>query len=311
MRPWFLLCPLLACVSKPGAQPTTGHAPVMNVGLHAELPPSGAPPAAAPGATPLQLAAPRCEAYDWNAHALRPLLAPGKLASSALPNHAGAEQGAFGSQCQDAPVGSGAPAPDRVELDGLTLRLLSSTPAGLSGRKWAGNQCTFEVSRSDGAGKSVELGPQRIPPFNTINAVLRSGGAAWISVGFNGYAKEFPQGGNRLIALDLCAGRVAWQSTDATSNGGLLLYDDYLLVPYGFTAERRSVFVLDAHSGRLVQQLPVIENICPSTSWAPNWKPGDRCDPPGQKVGAATHPRIEGGLFLVDTNTGSASFQFL
>jgi hypothetical protein len=68
--------------------------------------------------------------------------------------------------------------------------------------------------------------------------------------------------------------------------------------------------VLNAHSGAVVQKLPVVENICPSTSWAPHWRPGERCDAPGQRVGAATNPRFEGGLLLVDTNTGSSSFQF-
>jgi hypothetical protein len=68
------------------------------------------------------------------------------------------------------------------------------------------------------------------------------------------------------------------------------------------------VFVFDAHSGGRVQQLPVVENICPSKAWAPDWHPGERCDAPGQRVGAATNPRLEGGSFLVDTNTGSSSF---
>ena len=311
MRTWLLFCPLVACVSTPSARPSAPPASTSNVGLHAGAPPSGAPPSAAPGATPLQLAVPRCEPFDWTARTLRPLLAPGKLASGALPDRAGNVQAAFEAQCQDSPVGSNRPSPTNVEFDGLTLRLVSSTPAGLSGRNWAGNQCAFEVSRSDGAGKSVALGPQQVPPFNCISAVVRSGSAAWISVGFNGYSKEFPKGGNRIIALDLCAGRVVWQSPDATSNGGLLLYDDYLLSPYGFTSEKRSLFVLDARSGKAIQQLPVVENICPSKSWAPNWKPGERCDAPGQKVGAATNPRLEGGLFLLDTNTGSASYQFL
>jgi hypothetical protein len=94
------------------------------------------------------------------------------------------------------------------------------------------------------------------------------------------------------------------------SNGGLLLLDDYLVSPYGFTSERRFVYVLDSHSGDVVQKLPVIENVCPSKSWAPHWHPGERCDAPGQAVGAATAPRVEGGAFLVDTNTGSSAFGF-
>ena len=149
-------------------------------------------------------------------------------------------------------------------------------------------------------------------PTNTslISALVRAGSAAWLSLSFNGYTREFPRGGNRIIAVDLCDGRVVWQSKDAMSNGGLLLLGDYLVSPFGFTSERRYVYVLDARSGSVVQKLPVVENICPSKSWAPNWHPGERCDAPGQAVGAATNPRVEGGVFLIDTNTGSASFQF-
>jgi hypothetical protein len=55
---------------------------------------------------------------------------------------------------------------------------------------------------------------------------------------------------------------------------------------------------------------PVIENQCPSKSWAPHWQPGERCDAPAQTVGAASDPRSEGGLLWVDTNTGSSAFQF-
>jgi hypothetical protein len=154
----------------------------------------------------------------------------------------------------------------------------------------------------------VVLGEHQVPEFNTIRAVVRSGSAAWLSIGFNGYAREFPKGGNRVVAVDLCQGRVVWQSNDGISNGGLLLLDEYLVAPYGFTGERRFVSVLDAYSGSVIQRLPVIENVCPSKRWAPNWKPGERCDRPGQVVGAATEPRIEDGAFLVDTNTGSCRF---
>ena len=214
------------------------------------------------------------------------------------------------SECTDAPGGPRSESPPAVVLDGVEIRLVNATPAGSTKRRWTGNQCTFDVRLADGAGSTVRLGPGDIPPFTTVTALVRFGSAAWLSVGFNGYASEFPKGGNRIIALDLCAGRVAWKSKDAVSNGGLVLLGDYLVSPYGFTSERRHVFVLDAHSGAVVQRLGVLENVCPSKSWAPNWRPGDRCDAPGQVVGAATNPRVEGGVFLVDTNTGSAAFQF-
>ena len=195
-------------------------------------------------------------------------------------------------------------------LAGVEIHLAGATPAGSTGRRWTGNQCAFDVRLADGSGPTVRLGPGDIPPFTTVSALVRSGSAVWMSVGFNGYAAEFPKGGNRIIALDLCLGRVAWKSKDAMSNGGLLLLGDHLISPYGFTSERRYVFVLDSHSGAIIQKLPVIENVCPSKSWAPHWHPGERCDAPGQVVGAATDPRVEAGVFLVDTNTGSSSFQF-
>src|SRR5512145_2837710 len=80
----------------------------------------------------------------------------------------------------------------------------------------------------------------------------------------------------------ICDGRVVWQSKDSTSNGGLLLINDYLVSAYGFTCERRYVSVMEAYSGSVVQRSPVVENVCPSKSWAPNWHPGERCDAPGQ-----------------------------
>jgi hypothetical protein len=197
-----------------------------------------------------------------------------------------------------------------VVLDGVELRVVGVTPAGSSGRGWAGNQCTVDVRLADGSGATARLGATEMPPFTSVTSVVRAGSAVWLSVTFNGYTREFPKGGNRIVALDLCEGRVVWQSKDGVSNGGLLLLDDYLISPYGFTSEPRFVYVLDARSGHVVQKLPVVENVCPSKSWAPNWHRGDRCDAPGQRVGAATNPRVEGGLFLVDTNTGSATFRF-
>ena len=192
-------------------------------------------------------------------------------------------------------------------IDGVELRLAGVAPAGVSGRHWFGNQCRLELRLENGAGRPVTLGPSELPPFYAVTSLVRSDSAVWLAVGFNGYAREFPKGGNRVIAVDLCEGKVVWSSPDARSNSSLLLLGDYLVTAYGFTTERRFVFVLDARSGAVVQKLPVIENVCPSKAWAPNYT-GGRCDAPGQRVGAATRPRIEDMLFVVDTNTGSATF---
>ncbi|MES1173650.1 MAG: hypothetical protein ABUL62_04915 [Myxococcales bacterium] len=249
-----------------------------------------------------------CSAGDWAPRSLAPLLKAGKGPSSARPDRVGSAVVLFGAECTDSPVPRATTAVSPAVIDGVEVKVTSTTPVGASGRGWGGNQCSFELRLADGSGSAVQLGAGDVPAFNTVTALVRSGSAVWLSIGFNGYAREFPNGGNRIIALDLCEGRVVWHSKNATSNGGLLLVDDYLVSPYGFTSEPRSVFVFDAHSGQQVQQLPVLENICPSKSWAPHWHPGERCDAPGQLVGAATNPRFEGGAFLVDTNTGSAVF---
>ena len=251
-----------------------------------------------------------CLPADWTVQQLPPLLEPGKVATPSRPDQLGVAQSAFASECTDAPGGPTRQSPPAVVLAGVEIRLASSEPAGSSQRGWTGDQCAFEVKSVDGSGAATRLGNQEIPPFTTVSAVVRSGSAAFIGVSFNGYSAEFPKGGNRVIAVDLCEGRVVWRSKDSMSNGGLLLLDGYLISPYGFTNERRYVFVLDSRSGQVIQKLPVIENICPSKSWAPNWSPGQRCDAPGQAVGAATGPRVEGGVFLIDTNTGSSAFQF-
>lgn len=260
--------------------------------------------------TTIAVASPTCSAADWSSRHLVPLLEPGKTPTSAQRERTGAMAHAFDSECTDSPSAPTWDSPNSVVIDGVELELSNAAPAGTSRRGWRGNQCAFDVRAADGSGRAARLGPKEVPPFTTVTAVVRAGSAAWISLGFNGYASEFPRGGNRVVAVDLCDGRVVWETKDATSNGGLLLLGDYLVSPYGFTNEPRHVFVLDAHSGDVVQRLPVVENICPSTRWAPNWHEGERCDAPGQTVGAATNPRVEGGLFLVDTNTGSSSFTF-
>lgn len=256
---------------------------------------------------PTQAVAPSCTPADWSPRALPPLLEPGKTPDPSRVDQAGSEVRAF-SQCGDGPNGPGAGAGGAV-IDGVGVRVAGVTAAGKSGRKWSGNQCTFELRLADGAGQRVVLGPDVVPPFNTLTSLVRSGSAVWVGVSFNGYTREFPKGGNLVIAVDLCDGKIVWTSPSSISNTDLLLLGDYLVTAFGFTSEKRFVHVLDARSGKVVQKLKVVENVCPSESWAPNWDDGP-CDRPGQDVGAANAPRVRGGLLFVDTNTGSSTFQF-
>jgi hypothetical protein len=303
-----------ACASsgpRTPAPPQPSPAALQVVSPPGELAASTAPRApesspAAPPPAPLELAARSCTPADWSARKLEQLLTPGSRGNPAYSDRAPVETPAFEAECTDSPNGpSGTGAP--VIIDGVALDLAGSGPAGVSGRHWRGNQCRFRLRLADGTGRPVTLGPTEVPPFTAVTSLVRSGSAVWLAVGFNGYAREFPKGGNRVIALDLCAGKVVWVSPDARSNSSLLLLGDYLVTAYGFTSEQRFVYVFDARSGTVLQKLPVVENVCPSKSWAPNYT-GGRCDMPGQRVGAATRPRIEDMLLVVDTNTGSSTF---
>ncbi|HKY38545.1 MAG TPA: hypothetical protein VJN18_21525 [Polyangiaceae bacterium] len=309
----LLVAVSIACGQTPAVapeSPATNPAPA-TVTTPAPLvpPPTEAPRSKPDEPTAVIAVAPQCSPVDWSARALPPLLKPGKTAKSSEPDRPTSPRLNLAPQCGDAPGGPVQRTPTAVVHDGVVVELIDEDDAGMSGRGWPGNQCDFLVRLADGSGAPVELTDEHTPPFTNITSLVRSGSAVWLSVTFNGYTKEFPKGGNRILALDLCKGSVIWQSKDAMSNGGLLLVGDYLIAPFGFTSERRFVYVLDARSGKVVQRLPVVENICPSKTWAPNWKPGERCDAPGQIVGAANQPRIEAGFFLVDTNTGSASFE--
>jgi hypothetical protein len=149
----------------------------------------------------------------------------------------------------------------RTLTNGITLKLLDAVPAGKTGRGWEGNQCSYELRSADGSGKPLVLGADTIPPFTSIYSVVRRGSAAFIGVQFNGYAHEFPRGGCRVLAVDLCEGRVIWKSSDYTSNGDIVLIgNDYLLTGYGFTSEKRIIQVHDAHSGKVLQTLKIPGN---------------------------------------------------
>lgn len=261
---------------------------------------------------PLQVVSetPVCSRADWSPQKLPPMLTRDKGTKTALVGHSGSIRELFAEICTDSPGSIATSSLPSTVVDGVRVRVLRTFPAGKSGRGWQGSHCEFELSLADGGGVPVVLGRNEVPPFNTVRALVRSDSAVWLNLGFNGYAREFPKGGNRIVALDLCEGRVVWLSKDSASNGGLLLLGEYLITAYGFTSERRHVFVLDPHSGSVIQKLPVIENLCPSKAWAPNWRPGQRCDAPGQAVGAAERPRIEEGALMVDTNTGSSAFRF-
>jgi hypothetical protein len=99
-------------------------------------------------------------------------------------------------------MGPSAVSPTQFLVDGVAIHIAGMVDAGTSRRGWRGAQCTFEMKLADGSGPVVSLGAHEIPPFTTVSALVRSGSAAWLSVTFNGYTREFPRGGNRIVAGD-------------------------------------------------------------------------------------------------------------
>jgi hypothetical protein len=224
--------------------------------------PTGGVVTAASPSRVLEVRPPECQPWDWTPRTLAPLLRAGKKPNASHADRPSTRiERPFDTSCSDHPEGTAPGLAVPLTVEGVELRVKSSTAAGTSGRRWAGNQCTFELASADRSGRSVELGPDVVPPFNAISALTRSGSAVWLEVSFNGYTKEFPKGGNRVVAVDLCDGRVVWRSKDSVSNGGILLVGDYLVTAFGFTSERRYLHVLDARSGASVQKLPIVETI--------------------------------------------------
>jgi hypothetical protein len=138
----------------------------------------------------------------------------------------------------------------------VEVQVLDVRDAGKSGRGWPGSQCTYGVRSADGSGSPVTLGPAQVPPFNELTAIERAGSRAYVAVQFNGYAREAPGGSNRLVAVDLCDGQVKWTSQNLVANTAIMLIGDYLVSPYGFTAEPDFVYVHNAYTGERLQKLP-------------------------------------------------------
>jgi len=121
---------------------------------------------------PARAATPHCSPADWSARTLAPLLRPGKTANTSRRDQAGAAGLVAAPECTDAPAGATSGSAAAVVMDGVEIQLASVSPAGSSGRGWTGNQCGFHLRLADGTGSEVHLGPEQVPPFNTISARL-------------------------------------------------------------------------------------------------------------------------------------------
>jgi hypothetical protein len=162
--------------------------------------------------------------------------------------------------CGDSPDENGRAQAGLSHLDvptGLVVEVTRVEPAGRSGRRWLGVRCALRVSDARARELYVELDAE-VPAFNVPSALLREGPSmAFLSLTFNGYPRETRGRGNKVVALDLCAHKVAWQSKDMVANADLLLDGEYLMTGYGFTAEKDFLYLLDRATGQVVQQVAV------------------------------------------------------
>ena len=243
----------------------------------------GSGPVPAPSAT-------SCTTADWSPATLPPLLRVGFRPNPAYQDRIVGEGFnrdlyMLGSSCTDDPNWA-APGPalaqNVVAKDGASLRVLGVLPAGNSGRGLPGGQCSYGIELSPGVGKRIVLSAE-VAPFNEIGHFVRAGNAGFVSLNFNGYAREAPKGGNYVVALDFCDGTVKWRSANQTSNGPLVLLGNYLITGYGFTNESRTLYVLNVHTGAIVQRLTI----------------------PGNPDAI----ELKGGLLLVETNHGGVTFE--
>lgn len=159
--------------------------------------------------------------------------------------------------CSDSPTGDSAELKSKATDDTtrLTIEVVGIKPLGRSSRGWPGVHCTYRVADTADPLLFAELTDATIPPLNELNGLIRVNNVVYATVQYNGYAKEIGGKGNLIVAFDLCSQKPLWKSDYLTSNAGMLLYGDYLVTGYGFTSEKRFLYVLNRWSGHLVQKI--------------------------------------------------------
>ena len=159
--------------------------------------------------------------------------------------------------CQDTPGGPEKGWVGRT-LDagaGLSLEVTTVEDAGTSKRGWPGAKCGFKVVDTADKTKYAVLPADSVPPFTSPTALLRDGDMVYLNLNVNGYAKEFPQGGNFVVALHMVNHDEMWRTGKFTSNAAMMLYGDVLITGYGFTKEKAALNVIDTATGTVIQKV--------------------------------------------------------
>lgn len=80
------------------------------------------------------------------------------------------------------------------------------------------------------------------------------GSVLYFDMNYNGYADIAKNKTGYLAALDLTNGEILWTSKNLTSSYcGFVVYGEYIVSGYGFTAEPDFLYVLNRHNGKVLQ----------------------------------------------------------
>ena len=95
-------------------------------------------------------------------------------------------------------------------------------------------------------------------PRHALRWAQARDGVLYVSISYQGYAKEVKGQTAFLFALDLGTGDVLFRSSALTANAqNFVLVDGAIVAGYGFTAEPDFVYTLDAATGKTLQKLSV------------------------------------------------------
>jgi len=94
------------------------------------------------------------------------------------------------------------------------------------------------------------------PSILEMNSAFFVDRTLYFDCNFNGYASIMKKKTGYLVALDLDSGKVAWASSNLTSAYmGFIVYKDVVIAGYGFTDEPDHLFVLNRHTGKVLQKI--------------------------------------------------------
>ena len=92
--------------------------------------------------------------------------------------------------------------------------------------------------------------------YQELTWAVLADGVLYVSTGHRTYASSSGGRNAYLTALDLKSGEVRWRSKPLVCNArNFLVLEDAIICGYGFTAEPDHMYVLDRHSGAVVQRL--------------------------------------------------------